>query len=66
MSLIGIPFLSSSRRFLTTIVKIEGMLQSWFPHIKATVSPTDDGVSAKRQKVDFHFVSSNVSDWGSL
>ncbi|XP_075904524.1 circadian-associated transcriptional repressor-like [Nelusetta ayraudi] len=37
-------------RFLTTIQKIEGMLESWFPHVSPTSSWTDDGVVAKRRK----------------
>ncbi|XP_029986943.1 circadian-associated transcriptional repressor-like [Sphaeramia orbicularis] len=36
-------------RFLSIILKIEEMLQSWFPHIKP--DPTDDSTPAKKQKM---------------
>ncbi|TKS70485.1 Circadian-associated transcriptional repressor [Collichthys lucidus] len=42
----------TSRRFLSIILKIEEMLQSWFPHIKPNL--TDDGVQPKRQKHHHH------------
>ncbi|XP_054471461.1 uncharacterized protein LOC129104682 [Anoplopoma fimbria] len=35
-------------RFLSILLKIEGMLQSWFPHIRP--DPTEDGSPAKPQK----------------
>ncbi|XP_040902482.1 circadian-associated transcriptional repressor-like isoform X2 [Toxotes jaculatrix] len=37
-------------RFLGIILKIEEMLQSWFPHIKPNLLQTDDSSSAKKQK----------------
>ncbi|KAM7405657.1 hypothetical protein PAMP_000091 [Pampus punctatissimus] len=37
-------------RFLGIILKIEEMLQSWFPHIKANLSQRADSTPAKRQK----------------
>ncbi|KAF7656414.1 hypothetical protein LDENG_00041720 [Lucifuga dentata] len=37
--------------FLSIILKIEEMLHSWFPHIKANVTLTDDGTPAKKQKL---------------
>ncbi|XP_071760563.2 uncharacterized protein LOC139915757 isoform X2 [Centroberyx gerrardi] len=39
-------------RFLSIILKIEEMLQSWFPHVKPnlTVTQTDDSTPAKKQK----------------
>lgn len=43
-------FLSSSGRFLGIVLKIEEMLQSWFPHINPNVTQTDDGT--KKQKVN--------------
>ncbi|XP_069572048.1 circadian-associated transcriptional repressor-like isoform X2 [Brachyistius frenatus] len=37
-------------RFLSIVLKIEEMLQSWFPHIGPDLNPTDDGTPAKRLK----------------
>ncbi|XP_039983691.1 circadian-associated transcriptional repressor-like isoform X2 [Xiphias gladius] len=37
-------------RFLSIILKIEEMLQSWFPHIKPNLLQTDDSTPAKKQK----------------
>ncbi|XP_070816949.1 circadian-associated transcriptional repressor-like [Chaetodon trifascialis] len=38
-------------RFLSIVLKIEEMLRSWFPHIKAGPSRTDHGCPAKKQKL---------------
>ncbi|KAM7014922.1 uncharacterized protein LKV04_012479 [Tautogolabrus adspersus] len=40
------------RRFFGLLLKIEEMLQSWFPHIKANVTQTDGGPAAKTLKVN--------------
>lgn len=40
-------------RFLSTLMKIEQMLQSWFPHVRASLAPaapTPGRTPAKRQK----------------
>ncbi|XP_022604520.1 circadian-associated transcriptional repressor-like isoform X2 [Seriola dumerili] len=37
-------------RFLSIILKIEEMLQSWFPHIKPSLLHTDDSTPPKKQK----------------
>ncbi|XP_029000220.1 uncharacterized protein LOC114852183 isoform X3 [Betta splendens] len=37
-------------RFFSIILKMEEMLHSWFPHIKATLAQTDDSTAAKKQK----------------
>ncbi|GAA6222954.1 circadian-associated transcriptional repressor-like [Lates japonicus] len=37
-------------RFLNIILKIEEMLQSWFPHIKPDLPQTDSSTPAKKQK----------------
>ncbi|XP_031179562.1 circadian-associated transcriptional repressor-like isoform X2 [Sander lucioperca] len=38
-------------RFLSIILKIEEMLQSWFPHIRPVLTQTDDsGTPAKKQR----------------
>ncbi|XP_042266305.1 circadian-associated transcriptional repressor-like isoform X1 [Thunnus maccoyii] len=37
-------------RFLSIILKIEEMLQSWFPHIKPNLTQRDDSTPAKKQK----------------
>uniref|UniRef100_UPI0037E99B17 uncharacterized protein n=1 Tax=Semicossyphus pulcher TaxID=241346 RepID=UPI0037E99B17 len=37
-------------RFLSILLKIEEMLQSWFPHVKLNVTQTDDSPAAKTQK----------------
>ncbi|XP_041790586.1 circadian-associated transcriptional repressor-like isoform X2 [Chelmon rostratus] len=39
-----------SGRFLGIVLKIEEMLQSWFPHIKPGLSQTDGGSPAKKPK----------------
>lgn len=36
--------------FLSIILKIEEMLQSWFPHIKPNQTQTDDSTPAKKQR----------------
>ncbi|XP_053270105.1 circadian-associated transcriptional repressor [Pleuronectes platessa] len=43
-------------RFLSIVLKIEEMLQSWFPHIKSNPQ-TDDSSSAKKQKHHHHSAS---------
>ncbi|TDH17477.1 hypothetical protein EPR50_G00008730 [Perca flavescens] len=37
-------------RFLSIILKIEEMLQSWFPHIRPVLTQTDDCTPAKKQR----------------
>nr|XP_046253060.1 circadian-associated transcriptional repressor-like isoform X2 [Scatophagus argus] len=37
-------------RFLSIVLKIEKMLQSWFPHVKPNVTQTDDCSPPKKQK----------------
>ncbi|XP_029284501.1 uncharacterized protein LOC115006413 [Cottoperca gobio] len=41
-------------RFLTIILKIEEMLQSWFPHVRPNLTQTDDCTPAKKQKQHHH------------
>ncbi|XP_034722415.1 circadian-associated transcriptional repressor-like isoform X2 [Etheostoma cragini] len=38
-------------RFLSIILKIEEMLQSWFPHIRPVQTQTDDCAPAKKQRL---------------
>ncbi|XP_039651784.1 circadian-associated transcriptional repressor-like isoform X2 [Perca fluviatilis] len=38
-------------RFLSIILKIEEMLQSWFPHIRPVLTRTDDCTPAKKQRL---------------
>ncbi|AWP01058.1 Hypothetical protein SMAX5B_021162 [Scophthalmus maximus] len=41
---------NTSRRFLGVLLKLEEMLQNWFPHVRPDLPPTDDASSAKKQK----------------
>ncbi|XP_069384080.1 circadian-associated transcriptional repressor-like isoform X1 [Paralichthys olivaceus] len=45
-------------RFLSIVLKIEEMLQSWFPHIKPNPQ-TDDSTAAKKQKHHLHHHSAS-------
>ncbi|KAM9861109.1 uncharacterized protein ACBR49_003505 [Aulostomus maculatus] len=38
-------------RFLSTIMKIEEMLRSWFPHVRPAQTADSDGVPAKKPKL---------------
>ncbi|XP_067351539.1 uncharacterized protein [Channa argus] len=51
-------------RFLSIILKIEEMLQSWFPHIKPNLKLTDDRSPMKKQK--YHSASPPPSSPVSL
>ncbi|XP_076591156.1 uncharacterized protein LOC143323259 [Chaetodon auriga] len=48
-------------RFLSIVLKIEEMLQSWFPHIKAGQRQADRGSPAKKQKLHHGGASSPLS-----
>ncbi|XP_022604528.1 uncharacterized protein LOC111224333 isoform X3 [Seriola dumerili] len=52
-------------RFLSIILKIEEMLQSWFPHIKPSLLHTDDSTPPKKQK-QHHSSASPPSSPASL